>query len=279
MMLTVRVDNSPPPAGPAGPESGRAGRRDSIYPHRSVRSLPISRLRLWSGIVLAALITILNVIYAVPVMDLHSRIAARIAAWAGLPVSAWVPIPVFPGLEPGSAPMLAIPAFRDVGDGMRLMMILLVVALLIVARRFSLFRNFSYFLIAMLCASAVANAVFDSFKLESTTFGQIWLRQEMLVWLLLPWVLQLLFIIPQPNLLRGISWVLFLQAYGILFSALRMVFVLGVLHYTGLVFMPPLWFLLGTLSDLLFILFFYSISIHRSSGELWGVRNSWQSHF
>ena len=101
----------------------------------------------------------------------------------------------------------------------------------------------------------------------------------MLVWLILPWVLLLLFVIPQPNLLRGLLWVAFLQAYGFLFSAVRMVFVLGMLHYTGLIFMPPLWFLLGTMSDLLFVLFFYSLSIHRSSGELWGVRDSWQSHF
>jgi hypothetical protein len=277
MFLTVRVDNPPPSA--KAVDGGRSGRRDTIYPHRSVRALPLDAVRLWVGIGLALLITGWSVWNAVPLMEAHSRVAAVLAGWAGLPVTGWAPVGVFPGLEPASGPLLTIPAFKEVSEGARLALILSIVALLVVARRFSLFRNVANFLLVLLVASAVANAVFDNFRLESITFGQIWLRQEMLVWLLLPWVLLLLFVIPQPNLLRGVMWVLFLQAYGFLFSALRMVFVLGMLHYTGLIFMPPLWFLLGTMSDLLFVLFFYSLSIHRSSGELWGVRNSWQSHF
>ena len=277
MLLTVRVDTPPPPTGPS--PGGRTGKRDTIYPHRSVRAIPIASFRLWAGVLLAVIISIFSVVNAVAIMDLHSRVAAVLAGWAGLPVTEWAPIGVFPGLEPASGPVLAIPTFKEVSEGARLLLILSIVALLIVARRFSLFRNLANFLIVMLLASAVANAVFDNFRLLSTTFGQIWLRQEMLVWLLLPWVLILLFVFPQPNLLRGIVWVIFLQAYGFLFSAIRMVFVLGMLHHTGLIFMPPLWFLLGTLSDLLFVLFFYSLAIHRSSGELWGVRNSWQSHF
>lgn len=239
----------------------------------------MSSLRLWAGVGLALAISVLSVIYAAPIMETHSRVAGVLAGWAGLPVTGWAPIGVFPGLEPASGPVLAIPTFKEVSEGARLLLILSIVALLIVAQRFSLVRNVANFLIAILVASAVANAVFDSFRLESTAFGQIWLRQEMLVWLLLPWVVILLFVIPQPNLLRGLLWVVFLQAYGFFFSALRMVFVLGVLHHTGLIFMPPLWFLLGTLSDLLFVLFFYSLAIHRSAGELWGIRESWQSHY
>lgn len=276
MLLTVRVDNSASPGPTAG---GRSGRRDLIYPHRSVRALPITHFRVWTGALFAVLITVLSVVYSVPLMNAHSQVAALLAGWAGLPVSGWESIPVFPGLEPATAPLLPIPAFREVSEGARLALILSIVALLVVAQRFSLFRNLANFLIVLLAVSAVANAVFDSFRLESPTFGQIWLRQEMLVWLILPWVLLLMFVVPQPSLWRGLVWMAALQGYGFLFSATRMVFVLGVMHYTGLIFMPPLWFLLGTLSDLMFVLFFYSLAIHQSSGELWGVRLSWQSHF
>jgi hypothetical protein len=260
----------------AGMETGR---RNSIYPHRSVRALPLSGVRLWAGIGLALAITILSVIYAVPIMETHSQVAAVLARWAGLPISDWAPIGVFPGLEPASGPVLSIPSFLEVSEGARLGLVLMIVALLVVAQRFPLLRNVANFMIVLLLASAVANAVFDNFRLQSITFGQIWLRQEMLVWLILPWVLILLFVIPQPSLWRGLGWVMFLQVYGFLFSALRLVFMLGVLHYTGLLFMPPLWFLLGSLSDLLFLLFFYSLAIHQASGDLWGVRDSWQSHF
>lgn len=241
--------------------------------------MPMSSVRLTAGVGLALLITVWSVWNAVPIMETHSQVAAAIAGWAGLPINGWTPIGIFPGLEPASGPQLAIPSFQEVSEGARLALVFSIIALLLLAQRFSLFRNVANFLIVILIASAVANAVFDNFRLQSTAFGQIWLRQEMLVWLILPWVLILLFVIPQPSVWRGLGWVVFLQAYGFFFSALRMVFVLGVLHYTGLLFMPPLWFLLGTLSDLLFILFFYSLAIHRSSGDLWGVRETWQSHF
>jgi len=277
MLLKERVETTTPSIAPS--PGGRTGKRDSIYPHRSVRAFPISSLRLWAGVGLALFITVFSVLNAVPIMEAHSRVASVLAGWAGLPVTGWVPIGVFPGLEPATGPVLAIPTFMEVSEGARMLLILSIVALLIVAQRSSLLRNIANFLLVLVLASAVVNALFDNFRLLSTSFGQIWLRQEMLVWLILPWVLILLFVIPQPNLPRGLLWVVFLQAYGFFFSALRMVFVLGVLHHTGLIFMPPLWFLLGILSDLLFVLFFYSLAIHRSSGELWGVRDSWQSHF
>jgi hypothetical protein len=212
-------------------------------------------------------------------MEAHSRVAGVLMGWAGLPVTGWTPIVVFAGFDPVSGPVLAIPTFKEVSEGARLLLIASIVVLPIGARRFPLFRNAANFLLVMLIASAATNAVFDNFRLQSTTFAQIWLRQEMLVCLLLPWMSILLFVIPQPKLLRGLLWVVFLQVYGFLFSALRMVFVLGMLHHTGLIFMPALWFLLGILSDLLFILFFYSLAIHKSSSELWGARDSWQSHF
>ena len=151
MLLTVRVDNPPPPAQSAS--GGRTGRRDAIYPHRSVRALPMSNVRLWAGVALALLITVFSVLYAVPIMEAHSRVAAVLAGWAGLPVSGWAPVGVFPGLEPASGPVLAIPTFGEVNEGARLALLLSIVGLLIVAQRFSLFRNVANFLIVLLVAS------------------------------------------------------------------------------------------------------------------------------
>jgi hypothetical protein len=277
MLLTVRVENPLPTPASAG--NGRCEGRDRIYPHRSVRFLPPGTPNLYGGIALATLITLCVAIYAVPIMETHSALAALLARAAGLPVTGWAAVAVFPGLEPATAPVVTIPAFREVGSASRFLLIGVAVVLLAATRRFSLFRNFGLFLIVLLFGSAIANSVFEDLRLSSITFGQIWLRQELLVWLLLPWALLLLFILPRQGLLRGLGWVVALHLYGFGFSALRMVFVLGMLHHTGTLFLAPLWFLLGTLSDLLFVLFFYSLSIHRDSGKLWGARSAWQSHF
>ncbi|MBM3755617.1 MAG: hypothetical protein FJW38_16725 [Acidobacteria bacterium] len=274
MLMSVQVEGIRPPAA-----TGRSSPRNRIYPHRSVRSVPLTAARVIAGVVLALLLSSLNAYYAVPIMELHSIVAAKLVDLAGLPVTAWPPVDVFPGLQPGSAPMIEIPAFSQVSTGARIALIASIVMLLIAAARFSLFRNLAYFLIVLLALSAGRNLVFETFRLQSTMFGQVWLRQEMLVWLVMPWVLLLLFVLPHPRVAGGLGWVIFLYAYGFFYSAVRMVFILGVMHYTGLLFMPVLWFAFGTLSDLLYVLFFYSIAVNRVSGELWGTRSAWQSHF
>jgi hypothetical protein len=261
----------------SGTEEGRSERRQRIYPHRSVRTLPLTKGRIYAGLALAVLLTTLIAIFASPIMEAHNRLAAILMQAASLPVIRWEPVDVFPPLQPALAPVLSIPAFADVSDSARLALILSIVVLLIASRRFSLFRNLANFLIVLLFASAVANAVFDTVRLESTTIAQIWVRQQILVWLLMPWVLLLLFVFPQPKLWQGMAWVVLVLLYGFIFSALRMVFILGLLHYTGLIFMPVLWFAFGALSDLLAVLFFYSISVHRASVALWGGRTVWQS--
>ena len=257
--------------------AGRRTSRTSIYPHRSVRSLPVTANRLIAALLVSALISGLTAYYAIALMNVHGKIAGLLMQFAGIPISGWEPVGIFPGLQPALAPVTTIPAFLSVPDGARMLLVGAIVILLLISRRYVLTRNLSGFLIFLLVVSAIVNALKPDLHFESQTFGQIWLRGEMLVWLLLPWVSSLLFLVPQPKIAEGIGWVLLAQVYGVLFSALRMVFSLGVLHYTGLLFLPLIWFSMGTLSDLLFLIFFYSISVYRTSGRAWGLRSSWQS--
>ena len=93
----------------------------------------------------------------------------------------------------------------------------------------------------------------------------------------MPWVSALLFVVTQPSALEGTVWTLVAQGWAFLYSAIRMVFCLGVLHHSGLLFFPLLWFGMGTLSDLLILLLFYSLSIHRSGARMSSRRLAWQS--
>ena len=258
-------------------QAGRKTKRLFIYPHRSVRCLPVTGIHLIVALLVSTVICGFTAFYAIELMNAHGRIAGYLMEFAGIPNSGWAAVGIFPGLQPALSPVTTIPAFHSLPDGARMMLIAAIVILLLVSRRYVLTRSLAGFLIFLLIVSAIVNAVKPDIHFESQTFGQIWLRGEMLVWLLLPWVSSLLFVLPQPNLAEGIGWALLVQVYGFLFSALRMVFSLGVLHYTGMLFLPLIWFGMGTLSDLLFLLFFYSISVYRVSGRAWGLRSSWQS--
>ena len=96
------------------------------------------------------------------------------------------------------------------------------------------------------------------------------------MWLLLPWFSAGLLVVLQPTVWPGLIWAVLMQAYGFLWSAIRLAFCLGVLHFSGLLFMPLLWFTLGLLADVLYIVVFLSLSTRVAGLRAWGRRASWQ---
>lgn len=264
-----------PNTNPVAPAAirGRSDSRDAIYPHRSVRYLPVSHGKLALGVAFAALLSIFVAMNSVPIMAVHWSLVDSLCQLTGLPVATWNFLPIYSGLGHGAAPVMEIPTFGELGWMPRVGLVLVAMGLFAL-RRVALLRNMANFFLVLLLLSALANVVFHTYRLASIDFGQLWLRVELLVWLLLPWVTLLLFYIPQRNVVAGMAWMLFLLGYGFFFSVLRMTFCLGVLHYTGLLFAPLLWLGFGTLSDLLFLLFFYSIATNQASSTYWGQRSA-----
>src|SRR5258708_24915083 len=132
MLLTVRTTEQPQPPR-RNPVAGRSTLRDSIYPHRSVRSISLTPLRIYVAAGLALLLSALMAFNAAPLMELHSRIVAVVATAAGLPLQGWEQVPIFFGLGAAPAPVLFIPPFQQVTDGARLLLLGLIVLLLIVS--------------------------------------------------------------------------------------------------------------------------------------------------
>jgi hypothetical protein len=147
-------------------------------------------------------------------------------------------------------------------------------ALIFAHRRFPLGRNFVIFLMILLCASGIVVLFVPSFSFDAVVYSQIWLRGEILIWLLLPWVSALLFVLTLPSIAGGFLWAFLIELYVVFWSALRLAFCLGVLHYTGILFLPLLWFVLGILFDLVVVLFFYSLALQQSIKRSIGGRRS-----
>jgi len=133
-------------------------------------------------------------------------------------------------------------------------------------------RNFVVFLLILICAAGVVIVLNPSFYFDSAMYEQTWLRGEILVWILLPWISAFLFVLTLPNLAAGLVWSLWTEAYAIIWSAVRLAFCLGTLHYTGILFLPLLWFCFGILFDLVYVLLFYSMALHFSSKRSAGER-------
>ena len=274
------MDNSAASPKPTAPNNaGRRMPRGTIYPHRSVRYSDISLGRIIFAVLVAAGICFFMAYNCVALMEVHTHLVAKIYGALDLPLLPFQHVKVFPGLEPALAPMTPVPVFHAVGDWARVFWLGSVVGLILFALRFRLLRSFFVFLIFLMLLSAVVNSVFERYEFDAAVFAEIWYRQVMLVWLLLPWVTSILFIVFQPRPMEGLGWVVLSQVYSFVFSIIRMVFALGVLHYSGLLFFPMVWFLVGTFGELMYLLQFYSISIFRATGKAYQARSAWSSLF
>jgi hypothetical protein len=252
------------------------GRRSFIYKHRSFRSAPLAADRLIAALTLALLLTVVSVYQASTLVDFHQRVCGFMLETFRIPAPSWQSASVFPGWISAAVPVLSVPRFEEIADGARLIPVLAIVVLLIVSRYFGLTRNFAGFLILLLVISTFACAFKPDFSVSTAEFATAWLQVEMLLGLLLPWLTCLIFTAMQPDAFRGALWVLAIQVYGLLFSAFRLAFCVTVLHFTGMLFYALLWFALGLLATLLYLLAFYSLSVYHSAGHLWGARAQWR---
>ena len=235
-------------------------RREFIFKHRSFRSVPLTCDRVIASLVLAAALTVIGLYWAREFVDFHQKACTFFLGLFGIP----------------ALPLLSVPRFEQIGEGARMIPVALVVILLLISRHFGLTRNFAGFLILLLVVSTVVCAFEPDFLVSIPEFTRAWVQVEMLILLLAPWLSCLIFMVLQPDALRGAVWVLLIQIYGLLFSALRLAFCVTVMHYTGMLFFPILWFAFGLLATLMYLLTFYSLSLYISAGRLWGARAAWR---
>lgn len=274
--MVNRPDN---PIANTSSDTGRSVSRNFIFPHRSVRFSDVGWGRILLAFIVALGLSLFLFRNAVPIMKLHTTLAIDLAGKLNLPIIGYKAVSVFPKMEPAQAPLTSVPKFLEIGTAGRMLWLVCLLGLTILAARFQLLRSFLVLLILLLLASALVSSIFERYEFDAGVFGQIWYRQVMLVWILLPWFTSILFLVFQPNILEGLGWVLLSQIYSFAFSVIRMTFVMGVLHYTGLILFPSVWFLVGTLAELIFLLQFYSISIYRATGKQYKARSSWVSSF
>ena len=249
-------------------------RREFIYPHRSVRTFPISGKRVYVALAIAALVCAAVLFFSSAILDFHSRLVQSILSLCNLPVSGSRYIEIFSFLKPVTASIIAIPQYQ--GNFWRFIVPLsiTVAMLILIYRMIPLGRSFIVFLMTLLCAASVVVIVNPAFQFGSAAYEQTWVRAEFLVWILLPWVSSLLFAFTIPSPYQAFAWGLLLQVYSVACSAVRLVFCLGVFHYTGIVFLPMLWFCLGVLFDLVYIMVFYSFALRFSMRHALGERKS-----
>lgn len=248
-------------------------RREGIYLHRSFRSLTLDKAALVTAICLALFLSSFVLAEAQMLVNLHQRMVGWFTTLAGVAQGeSTAATAIFPGLLPAQVPPVQVPASPAVPDQMRISALVVAVALLLATKRNTITRGFFYFLFILLLAGTVALTLFPGLYVNAEALTQISLRSAYPVWLLMPWFGAFLFVALNPDWRMGVLWTL--GACGHIFwtSALRQAFLLAVMHYTGILLFPLLWFVFGFLFDILILLVFYSLSLNRATRGLWGNR-------
>jgi len=249
-------------------------RRETIYPHRSVRSLPVSRSRILTALGIALIASIGVAQFGSVLISAHGKVTGSILRISGVPVGSSESIEVLPSYWSAAVPTVSFPPPRANFFRTGVLFALSAGTLVFFFRWIPLSRSFTVFLMILLGAAVAAIVLRPAFQFDSAAYQQIWLRGEFLVWILLPWASAFLFLLTLPSLVTALAWTLLLQVYALLWSAVRLAFCLGVFHFTGVLFLPLIWFCLGTLFDLVYVVLFYSLALHLSFDKIVGSRKT-----
>jgi hypothetical protein len=220
----------------------------------------------------AAVLTTVVVLLLSPLLTVHNQLCMAILELSGIPVTGTATADLF--ALPAVAPIPLVAAL-DLNSRPLEFWALFVAATLILLelyRRIPFGRSFVLFLLTLLVATAGVIAIHPSSQFGSLEFATMWLRTEVLVWLVTPAIAAGLYILLQPAPLFGLGWVILTQLYGFVWSAIRLAFGVAMVHYTGILFAPIFWFTGGLLADVIYIIVFYSVSVERSAKKYWGNR-------
>lgn len=233
-------------------------RRPFIYPHRSARALPLTLAKA-SGALLATLALTMVVWYLRDLLVAsHNAIVLELCRLVGLgEASRQITIAAGGPLDVVTVPPHPFhPTVPWLASGAA------IAALAALATRFPLVRGLAAFVTTVIVLSLVGLLVDATAMQAVETFSILWTQTELLVWFVLPSLTTLLFVIVQPSLVRGLMWMVGVEAFAIVWSAIRLVVVLGFGYYTGTALLPALSFVGGLLTDALYLVTFYAWSIH-----------------
>jgi hypothetical protein len=232
--------------------------RPFIYPHRSQRIVPLSALKLAGATALASALTASVWIFGTELIEAHNELVLRLCQQIHLAAYPEVRTEFGRVIEIITVPSNPNPlTWRST---MSAAVLLVVIGL--IARRFPLARGLMTFFAAIVVFSVIGALAGAPTLTSVTTFAAVWVQTQFFVWLLLPAATMCLFVVLQPSLARGALWMVGIEAFAVVWSAVRFVVLLGVGHYAGVMLLPFIWFAWGLLTDVVSLIAFYSWSIH-----------------
>jgi hypothetical protein len=249
-----------------------AMRRSFVYPHRSIRSIRAGTGKLVLAALTVIALTAAIAVFQQPLLLVHNQLCLALLQLSGIPITGVAPVELFAPFGAAPVPVVAV---QEISNHPVALWTLFSVAMLVfleLHRRIPFARSFLVFLMTLLAMAAGILIFHPASQFGSTEFAAMWLRSELLVWLVLPWFSASMFVLIEPTPLFGVGWAILTQIYGIAWSAIRLAFCIAAMHYSGILFAPIFWFAFGFLADVIYLVVFYSVALQWAARHSWGKR-------
>ncbi len=210
--------------------------------------------------------------YRIDLATFHQEAVGFLLSHIGIPVAGLAHISMPGGLDVPT-PLVAVAGYTDRSTLMAVTGIAASVVGLALFFLFRVSRMLLGLMLVLLAASYLNVLLGGQFGSDATAFSALWIRFEIVIWFFVPFLMALFAGIVIPDVPRTIFWIVAPTIYAIVWSVIRLTFCLGVLQLTGPLLAPVLWFLMGSLADVLYISTFYSFvawhagSIRSGSGS------------
>src|ERR1044071_9536078 len=129
-------------------------RREAIYPHRSVRSLPLKPGLLLTALAAATAMTLLIFIFSDSLLAEHNEIVTEALNFCRIPVTATASIELFPPVGQTQANITDVFHLKDNPSRTAILVVGSILILLVVHRKVELARNFLVFVMALIVTTA-----------------------------------------------------------------------------------------------------------------------------
>jgi hypothetical protein len=239
-------------------------RRPFLELPRGLRFVVFEPVSILTTLLTAAALSLAIARFGTLLLTFHEGLRERMLAWTGIPTSGFAAVAVFGGAVVRSPITL-------VADYATLPWLLATVSIAVAAVFCAIYayshlsRSMMLAALFLLLVSAADSLLSPVGKGDSNFFSAFWLRCELVIWILTPWLVAMLAGIVLPTWWARLLWIMVVPAYSIVWSAVRLTFCAGLLFYAGPVLMLLLWSAFGILAELLSLCLFYSLIVYQAS--------------
>ncbi len=143
-----------------------------------------------------------------------------------------------------------------------------------VSHSISIWLIFALLIVLLSSLFFIFSARFFPYSMEA--FLDLYIKTSICIWIIIPWIIMFSFIPLPINIGLKLIFVLMIILYAIIFSMFRYIVFIFILKSLSVLFMAPLYFILGPFLDFVYIVGFYAFVVSKIARRIDKLLPEWR---